>query len=122
MSTLIYTLAAQTPPVDASLEEVLDTIPGIVEAFSTGSVLAGMLAVFSALMLALNFGPLKRVIAESKVDWIAPLAMLLLTGGTTGISAILMTPGMGVVSAIITGVVAAAGSGLIQKVIQEFND
>lgn len=106
---------------DATLEEVLATIPGIVEAFSSGGVWAGLIAVFATVMVALNFGPLKTWLAASPLDWLRPALMLVSVGATAGITAALTT-GASVLSAVIAGALAGLGSGYLQKLIQEATD
>ena len=102
------------------LEEVLGTIPGIVGAFTDGNVLLGISLAFAALGVALNFGPLKSLIAGSKYDWVRPALMLVVVGATAGIGSAMA--GADALGAILMGIMAGVGSGYIQKIIQEYKD
>jgi hypothetical protein len=111
-------VSTSTSPV--GLDEVVGTIPAIIAAFKSGGIWAGIAAIFGTLAALLNFGPLKKKLAESPVDWIRPLIMLLGVGLTAALSA--SSLGADALSAVISGVIAGLGSGFVQKLIQDIRD
>jgi hypothetical protein len=112
---------ATSTAADASLEDLVGTIPSIVEAFSNGGLLAGLAAIFAAGMVALNFGPIKAALGpETRLDWVRPLLMLLLVGAAAGVGSAMA--GASVLAAVIAGVMAGLSSGFVQKLIQEASD
>lgn len=109
-----------TSTMGPGLGDLLNQVPAIVSAFQSGGLLAGLSAIAATLALAMNFGPLRALLANSKADWLRPLLMLISVGMTAGIAAAMA--GGGWLTAVISGLVAGLGSGYLQKTIQEARD
>lgn len=109
----------ETSTGGTELGDLIGSVGTIIEAFRV-SVVAGIAAIFAALVGALNFGPLKDWLAASKFDWVRPLVMLLGTGFGAAVSASL--GGADLVASIIAGVAVGLSSGYVQKLIQEAKD
>lgn len=116
----VAAFAQVTDTSTTTLEEVLGVIPGIVAAFTDMGILAGVAAISAVALVVLNFGPLKKLLAESEFDWVRPAILLVTVGLTMGIGTAMA--GASVLSAVIAGVMAALGSGYLQKLIQEYRD
>lgn len=110
----------ETSTAAPGLEDVIGSVPAVVEAFQNGGILAGVAAIFGVLGVAVNFGPLKVWLDASKFDWVRPLVMLIGGGLTAALAAV--AGGAGAVPATIAAVIAGAGSGFLQKFIQEIRD
>ena len=116
----VVAYAQTTDTSTTSLEEVLGVIPGIVAAFNDMGILAGIAAVAGAALVVLNFGPLKKALAASPLDYVRPLIMLISVSVAAGIGTAMA--GASALSAVIAGVMAGLGSGWLQKLIQEWRD
>lgn len=103
-----------------SIGDLIGTLGDVWSAFTNGGVLAGIGAALAALGAVLNIGPLKRFLERSPVDWLRPLLMLVVVGGTALTGSLIA--GVDLFPSIIAAVTAGAGSGFVQKFIQDLND
>ncbi|MEM7677549.1 MAG: hypothetical protein AAF449_16230 [Myxococcota bacterium] len=110
----------QTETATVGLDTIIGALPTIITAFQNGGFWAGLVAVFGTLALILNYGPLKKWLAQSHWDWARPAIMLVGVAIGAGVAA--ATAGADLLAAIIAGVVTGVSSGYIQNLIQDIKD
>lgn len=99
-----------------------DNIPGLVAAIQAGDVLLILGASLALLTAVLHFGPLRRLIESSSLDWVRPLLLLIASVVGAGVTA--AVAGSDVWGALSAGAAMLVGAGapLVSAFIRDVRD
>lgn len=110
-----------TATAGPALDELVTQGAGVVAAFRDG-VLPGLAATFALLLGVLNFGPLKRILQRSRVDWLRPALTLVGMAGGGVVGALIGGAGAWDAVAAAVGVLVSGGGPVATQLVRDWLD
>lgn len=105
-----------------TLNEVFGLLPGVFEALANAGWLAGLVATLGVGLAVLNLRQVRDVFMRDDIDWIRPALIAIIVGVEASLTMLIAVESADAASVVTAGLVAAFGSGFVQRAVQEWLD